>query len=81
MGPKLGDPCATGGARSNVQSPSHSLRSCSGPAAAKPVFVKSVLANLSKCAADMRPARRGPMGTTDAYITVTRIALNAKFQL
>jgi hypothetical protein len=45
-------------------SPSHSLCSCSGPAAAKPVFVKSVPANLPECAADMRPVRRGPIGTT-----------------
>jgi hypothetical protein len=49
--------CAMGGGRGNVRSRSHSLRSCSGPAAAKPVFVKSVLENLPECAADMRPAR------------------------
>jgi len=43
----------------NVQFPSHALRSCSGPAAAKPVLVKSFPANLPECAADMRPARCG----------------------
>jgi hypothetical protein len=36
-------------------SPPHT-RSCSAPAAAKPVFVRSVLANLPECAADTRPA-------------------------
>jgi hypothetical protein len=51
------------GARSNVQSPSHSLRSCSGPAATKPVYVKSALVNLPECAAEMGPARHRPMGT------------------
>jgi len=40
-------------------SPSHSPRSCSGPAAAKLVFLKSVLENLPERATDMRPARRG----------------------
>jgi hypothetical protein len=44
----------------SVQSPT-SLALGSGPAGAKPVFVKSVLANLPECAADMRPnfTRRG----------------------
>ena len=62
----------------NVQSPSHSLPSCSGPAAAKPVFVKSVLANLPECDPDMRPAatradsgqlfRRGSNGSAGALL-------------
>jgi hypothetical protein len=55
MGPP---PCAYGTRHRKPKPPSHSLRSCSGPAA-KPVFVKSVMANLPG-AADMRPARRGP---------------------
>jgi hypothetical protein len=65
MGPKRRDPLRYGRSTQQRSVPSHSLRSCSGPAAAKPVSVKSVPATLPECAADMRPARRGrPIGTT-----------------
>jgi hypothetical protein len=59
MGPKLRDPLRYGRSTQQRSVPSHSLRSCSGPAAAKRVSVKSVPANFPACAADMRPARRG----------------------
>jgi hypothetical protein len=39
-----GTRCALGGARSNVQSPSHSLRSCSGPAGPLLASLKSIAA-------------------------------------
>jgi hypothetical protein len=57
--------------------PLTSLALGSGPAGAKPVFVKSVLANLPECAADMRPnfTRRGwidaPTPTTPAQTNPT----------
>jgi hypothetical protein len=51
---KKGTRCCVG-EHAATFSPPHT-RSCAAPAAAKPVFVRSVLANLPECAADTRPA-------------------------
>src|SRR5712671_7389294 len=63
----LAGPCAIQRARRSLQSPSASLRSASGPAAAKPVFLKSVLENLPERAADMRLFSRDAGGSTHRH--------------
>jgi hypothetical protein len=59
-----GTRCAVGGARTNVQSPSHSLRSCSAPAGPLLASLKSAAAVSRFRSGDQRLISRGggPMG-------------------
>jgi hypothetical protein len=58
-----GDPLRCGRSTHNVQSPSHSLRFVLGSRRSEIGLCEIGSGELPECAADMRPARRGPIGT------------------